>query len=263
MSNNVEVVRELFRAVQARDLQALLACYDEDVEISEDASLPYGGTYRRHDGAARHVGAFLETWGPFQGASEQLLDPTFLEGQDGTVSVLFRHRAVDHERGEHLDAAEVGVYSLRAGKIIRSQMFHENTAALLRFLSESGTPEHETTFMLLVAELTITDPDAMLRYASKVQPVMARYGGRIAGVSAMGAEVLEGDWHPNLLVVHHWRSRADFDVFWSSAEYEPLRRLRHTACDSRIVVFEGFVPPSPSEETQLVRDTVGRQSDRF
>ena len=111
MSNNVEVVRELFRAVQARDLQALLACYDEDVEIREDSS------------------------------------------------------------------------------------------ALLRFLSQPAEAEGQAaTPMLLVADLTVTDPDAMLRYATKVQPVMARYGGRIAGVSATGAEVLEGDWNPQLLV---------------------------------------------------------------
>jgi uncharacterized protein (DUF1330 family)/ketosteroid isomerase-like protein len=246
MSNNVEVIGELFRAVQARDLQALLACYDEDVEIHEDSSLPYGGIYCGHDGAVRHAGAFLETWGPFQSDSEQLLDPTFLEGVDETVSVLFRHRAVDLGRGEHLDAAEVGVYNLRAGKIIRSQMFHEHTAELLRFLSDSGQTEAQVpTPMLLVAELTVTDPEAMLRYASEVQPVMARYGGRIAGVSATGPEVLEGDWHPQLIVVHHWRSRADFQAFWTSEEYKPLRHLRHTACESRIVVFDGVLPPSP------------------
>jgi uncharacterized protein (DUF1330 family) len=111
-------------------------------------------------------------------------------------------------------------------------------------LSETDESEKKAAVpMLLVAELTVTDPDAMLRYATEVQPVMARYGGRIVGVSATGAETLEGDWHPNLVVVHHWRSRADFDAFWSSEEYEPLRRLRHSACDSQIVIFDGFVPP--------------------
>jgi uncharacterized protein (DUF1330 family) len=101
------------------------------------------------------------------------------------------------------------------------------------------------TGLLLVAELTVTDPKDMLRYATEVQPVMARYGGRIAGVSAAGAEVLEGDWRPQLIVVHTWRSRADFDAFWNSEEYEPLRQLRHSACDSRIAVFDAFIPPSP------------------
>jgi uncharacterized protein (DUF1330 family) len=100
------------------------------------------------------------------------------------------------------------------------------------------------TPMLLVAELTVTDPEKLGRYATEVQPVMARYGGRITGVSVTGADVLEGDWHPQLVVVHQWRSRSDFDSFWNSEEYQPLKRLRHSACDSRIVVFDGIVPAS-------------------
>ncbi len=244
--SDVGIVRELFRAVEAGDLEAVLACYDEEVEIREDHSLPYGGTYRGHDGAARHAAAFVETWGPFQGDAERDADPTLLAGPDGSVSALFRHRAVDRRHGARLDSAEVGVYRLRAGRIVRSQMFHEDTAALVRFLGHAAAPAPDTAPpMLLVADLAVRDPAAMGRYALEVQPLMARYGGRIAGVSAAGVDVLEGDWRPRLAVVHEWRSRADFDAFWRSDEYEPLRRLRHAACDSRIIVFEGVVPPSP------------------
>jgi uncharacterized protein (DUF1330 family) len=98
--------------------------------------------------------------------------------------------------------------------------------------------------MCLVAELIVRDRDKLVQYASEVQPIMARYGGRIMGVSLGGARVLEGDWKPQLLVVHEWRSQADFNAFWESEEYQPVKRLRHEACDSRIVTFEGLPPPA-------------------
>jgi uncharacterized protein (DUF1330 family) len=92
--------------------------------------------------------------------------------------------------------------------------------------------------MLLVAELRVRDREKLRRYAAEVVPLMARYGGRILATSAGGADVLEGDWEPGLVVVHQWRSRADFDAFWSSPEYAPIKKLRHEACDSRIAVFD-------------------------
>ena len=31
-------------------------------------------------------------------------------------------------------------------------------------------------------------------------------------------------------ILHRWRSRRDFESFWESPEYAPLRELRHEAC---------------------------------
>jgi hypothetical protein len=41
---------------------------------------------------------------------------------------VFRHRAVDRERGDQLHGPEVGIYQIRDGKIVRSQMFHADSA---------------------------------------------------------------------------------------------------------------------------------------
>ncbi len=102
--------------------------------------------------------------------------------------------------------------------------------------------------MYLVAELDVRDRDKLVEYAAEVQPIMARYGGRILGFSAGGARVLEGDWTPQLLVVHEWRSQADFDAFWESDDYRPVKRLRHEACDARIATFEGLLHGDDSAE---------------
>lgn len=134
MTSNVDVVRRLFAAVEDRDPDRLLDCYDPDVEIEESAALPYGGVYRGHEGARRHARAFVAAWGRYQTPAERRLDARFAEGDDGTVTAVFRHRAVDAEGGRRLDAAEVGVYEVRGGRVARSQMFHFDPAALTRFL---------------------------------------------------------------------------------------------------------------------------------
>lgn len=95
--------------------------------------------------------------------------------------------------------------------------------------------------LYLIAELTVRDRDKLLAYYEQVRPLMAEHGGEILGFSAAGADVVEGDWRPQLLVLHRWRSRADFDAFWESPAYQPVKALRHAACESRIVVFDG--PP--------------------
>lgn len=93
--------------------------------------------------------------------------------------------------------------------------------------------------MFLVAELTgIRDVDALRRYAAEVQPLMARHGGRIVAMSSRGEETIEGEPVTGIHAVHEWDSRDAFDAFWASPDYQPLKALRRSACDSRIVLFE-------------------------
>ncbi|MBV9843640.1 MAG: nuclear transport factor 2 family protein [Kutzneria sp.] len=135
MSRTVDVVRRLFTAVANRDLGTLLDCYHDEVEIHESPALPYGGVYRGLDGAGRHARAFAEAWGPYQSTRGTPLDPMFSEGEDGAVTVMFRHRAVDVDRHRRLDTAEVGIYHVLDGKVARAQMFHFDPSELTRFLA--------------------------------------------------------------------------------------------------------------------------------
>src|SRR6202008_4609036 len=115
MPDEVQVVQRLFHAVEHRDRDELLACYAEDVEITEADVLPYGGIYRGHLGAVAHALGFLAAWGPYQGPDEVRLDAQFWGDGAGNACVLFRHRAVDPTRGVRLDAPEVSIYQVRDG----------------------------------------------------------------------------------------------------------------------------------------------------
>jgi uncharacterized protein len=135
MSDDVEVVRRLFAAVEDRDFDRLLACYSDDIEINEADVLPYGGAWRGHEGVAAHVAGFMHAWGDLQGAEEVRLDAQFFADGAGTVCAVFRHRAVDPASGARFDAPEVGVYQVRGDRVVRSQMFHADSAAVVEYLS--------------------------------------------------------------------------------------------------------------------------------
>jgi ketosteroid isomerase-like protein len=138
VTEDVEVVRRLFTAVEERDFGGLLSCYSDDVEINEAAVLPWGGVWRGRDGVAAHAAEFMRTWGALQGPQELQLDAQFFSDGAGTVCAVFRHCGVDPASGACFDAPEVGVYQVRDGRVVKSQMFHADSAAVVAFLSNAG-----------------------------------------------------------------------------------------------------------------------------
>ena len=93
--------------------------------------------------------------------------------------------------------------------------------------------------IFLVIELRVHDQAKLESYVVDVVPMMARRGGEIVGF-APAPRVVEGDWRPEMLAVHRWRSEAAFEAFYASDEYAPLKRRREEACDARIVVVRAF-----------------------
>ena len=141
---NVEVVQRLFALVERCDsmsteerLRQYSEIYDLEVVIREAASLPYGGVYRGAQGVKQHALGFRQTWDPFQSGAERNLQPQVLDVGEYIV-VLWRHKAAKPD-GEKIELPAVSVYKMRAGRIVESQMFHSDTAALLRFLSSHAS----------------------------------------------------------------------------------------------------------------------------
>jgi hypothetical protein len=136
MSENTDVVRRLFRAVKERDAEGAFACYDDNIEIHEARSLPYGGVYEGAEGAVQHAVGYLQTWAEYQGEAERDLAPTILDVEHDQVLVLWRQRAVDAASGKKLDLPAVSLYALRNGRVRRAQMF-QDTASIERFLDSA------------------------------------------------------------------------------------------------------------------------------
>jgi ketosteroid isomerase-like protein len=147
MSNTADVVLKIFRAVEERDRDTVLALYHPDVEFYDAPSLPYGGSRHGFEAVVGAAWEWAETWDPVQHEAERKMDPQVVATHDDQVVVLYRQRAVDAE-GHRLDAPVLGLYRVRDDKLQRAQMFHFDTAAIVRFLhgarrAASASPDDE------------------------------------------------------------------------------------------------------------------------
>ena len=91
----------------------------------------------------------------------------------------------------------------------------------------------------LFQNLKITDPAKMGEYAEKVKPITESFGGQY--VTAAGTvEVKEGDWSPTSPVIIQFPSLEAANLWYTSAEYAPLKALREAAGEFSAVFMEGF-----------------------
>lgn len=130
----VDVVLQVFRAVEQRNPQLALEVYHPDVEFHWPPSLPYGGSsYGLEESKERRPG-YAETWSPFQTDADRQLDPRVVAASDDEVVVLWRQRGRS-ATGELLDTPVLGLYQVRDGRFARAQMFYFDPAAAADFLA--------------------------------------------------------------------------------------------------------------------------------
>ena len=135
--NNVEIIERLFRAVEARDLEPMFDIYAPDVVINEAPSLPYGGSYRGHEGVAEHGGRYVQAWDELQTEHDRDLEAEFVAGQD-RVLVCWRQKGHGRD-GQPINVPVISEYRLRDGRVVESRMHTFDSAALVRFLADQNT----------------------------------------------------------------------------------------------------------------------------
>ena len=90
----------------------------------------------------------------------------------------------------------------------------------------------------LIADIDVTDPVAYQEYAKLTPAIIAKYGGKFL-VRGGEAEVVEGTWNPNRLVVLEFESLERAKEFYRSEEYRPVMEIRHKTAVSNLVFVEG------------------------
>ena len=132
---NIQVMLEIFSAVERRDAQRALDLVVPDVEFHWPPPLPYGGIRRgfNPDGPT-----WAKTWDPLQPtAAERNLSPRPIAASADEIVVHWQQRGLS-PAGDRIDTPVLGLYHLRDGKLTRAQMFYFDPVAVLAFLAKAA-----------------------------------------------------------------------------------------------------------------------------
>jgi uncharacterized protein (DUF1330 family) len=102
--------------------------------------------------------------------------------------------------------------------------------------SEEATPPAERA-VYGIGLIRIDDRDAYREYERDFGRIFQRYGGTIAAASEQPA-VIEGEWPWTRTVLIRFPSRAEFDRWYQSPEYQALAKLRWSSSVANLVLVE-------------------------
>ena len=93
-------------------------------------------------------------------------------------------------------------------------------------------------FGYVIAQISVTDPDAYPAYVAKVLPVVEQYGGEFL-VRGGRSESYEGTPPGERTVVIRFPSYKAAQDWYHSAEYAPIKAMRMAASTSVQTIAEG------------------------
>jgi uncharacterized protein (DUF1330 family) len=90
----------------------------------------------------------------------------------------------------------------------------------------------------VLATVTIKDPVRYEDYRRMVDATLVPFGGRFIARGGK-IQVLEGDWHPNRLVILEFPSVERAQAWWGSPAYAEARALRQATSTGTLLILEG------------------------
>ncbi len=124
--NNIEVIKELYRAFREQDYDTFLRLSAEDIEWIQNEGFPGGATYKGASAVIEGVfKANNDKWSGFAYHIEEILDAGNSIIVIGKYSGRDRGAFPEGNRfsGKPMSAAAVHIYDLHDGKIARFRMF--------------------------------------------------------------------------------------------------------------------------------------------
>jgi uncharacterized protein (DUF1330 family) len=94
----------------------------------------------------------------------------------------------------------------------------------------------------VIVEIDIKDPLGYEEYKKQAAATVIQHGGKYI-VRGGKAEVLEGDWQPNRLVILEFASMHRAKEWLHCEEYREPRKLRHRTAKTNMIVVEGLDQP--------------------
>ena len=97
----------------------------------------------------------------------------------------------------------------------------------------------------VIVDVEVLDPEAYREYTQAVPATLEPFGGRFI-VRGGAYETLEGDWHPQRIVVIEFPSLERAKAWHASPEYKAILSLRlRPASTNFLTVFEGVAASAP------------------
>jgi uncharacterized protein (DUF1330 family) len=90
----------------------------------------------------------------------------------------------------------------------------------------------------VIAEIDVHNPKEYEGYKASVPPTIEAYGGRYV-VRGGEAEVLEGDWQPNRIVVLEFESPERAREWYESEGYREPKALRQRTSTGSLILVSG------------------------
>ena len=90
----------------------------------------------------------------------------------------------------------------------------------------------------VIAQMSVTDPEAFADYPGQAGPTVAAFGGRYV-VRGGTIDNIEGDWKPGRVVIIEFDSVAQAKAWYDSQMYEEAKALRIRSTTSSLMIVEG------------------------
>ena len=120
---NVEIIRRMYDAFARGDVEASLSCLDPEIEFSQPADEPGGGTYHGHEGVVRAFAAWTGAWDDYRVEVEELT------GHGDSVLARTRHCGRGKGSGAEVEQQIFQLWVLRDERVVRATMFYDESEA--------------------------------------------------------------------------------------------------------------------------------------
>ncbi len=123
--SNVDVIKHLYQAFAAGDLDSVFALLDPCVEWIESDGIPYGGVFQGHEAVLNGVFAKIAAeWDGFTANVDQFIDAGDIVVTLGTDSGTFK------ATGQKMRASTASIWTLKHGKVVRFRQYIDTLAVV-------------------------------------------------------------------------------------------------------------------------------------
>jgi uncharacterized protein len=123
-SDNIEILRQGYEALDSGDLDAVLGMLDPEIEIRDRPEAPDPGVYRGYEGVLASLGVSTETFEELRFLPEEFV------GEGDHVAIAIRLVGRGRGSGVPVDDRVVHLWKMRDGRAVALQVYSEMSDAL-------------------------------------------------------------------------------------------------------------------------------------